>query len=76
MTAVLKATARQLQATHQLTVETPARFALGPQTAQEVELLLFAYVEGLLDSGDIATAKKLRNRFQTLHWNLGAGQVT
>ena len=71
VTAVLKATAKQLQATHQLTVETPTRFALGPQSAQEVELLLPAYVEGLLDSGDIATAKKLRNRFQTLHWNAG-----
>ena len=71
VTAVLKATARQLQATHQLSVETPTRFAPGPQNAQEVELLLHGYVEGLLAADKLATAKKLRNRFQTLHWNAG-----
>ena len=46
VTAVLKATARQLQATHQLSVETPTRFAPGPQNAQEVELLLHVWLCG------------------------------
>jgi len=69
--STLKAAAKQLQATGHLTLERPARFAASPQDAHEVELLLPAYVEGLLEAGDIATAKKLRNRFQTLHWNAG-----
>ena len=71
VTAMLKATARQLQATHQLSVETPTKFALGPQDTQEVELLLHSYVEGLLAADKLATARKLRNRFKTLHWNAG-----
>ena len=54
-----------------MAVAPSTRFAVSPQDAHEVELLLPAYVEGLLEAGDVATAKKLRNRFQTLHWNAG-----
>ena len=65
--STLKAAAKRLQATDHPTLERPTRFAVSPHDAHEVELLPPAYVEGLLGAGKIATAKKLRNRFQTLH---------
>ena len=49
----------------QPTVETPTRFAPGPQNAQEVGLLLPGFVEELLAANKMATATKLRGKFQT-----------
>ena len=71
VTAVIKSTARHLQQTGQLTLETPHRFAPGPQRAQDVELMLPRFVEELLEANKLATAQKLRNKFQTPHWNAG-----